>query len=66
MRYLGIDIGGSLAKIVETDESGNTTSEVESEGGEGFFTPTEDGKLLWNGAEDDYCRECIFFIPPEA
>ena len=25
MRYMGIDIGGSLAKIVETDESGNIT-----------------------------------------
>ncbi len=52
--------------LYKTDEDGNTSSEVESEGGEGFFTPTEDGKLLWDGAEDDYCRECIFFIPPEA
>ena len=52
--------------LYKTDQSGNTTSEVESEGGKGFFTPTEDGKLLWDGAEEEYCRECIFFIPPEA
>lgn len=47
----------------KTDSEGKTTSEVESTDGSGFFTPTEDGKLLWDGAEDDYCRECIFFKP---
>jgi hypothetical protein len=50
----------------KTGADDKTVSEVEGEGGSGFFTLTEDGKLLWDGAEDDYCRECIFFIPPEA
>ena len=49
--------------LYKTDTQGKTSSEVQSTGGSGFFTPTEDGKLLWDGAEDDYCRECIFFKP---
>ncbi|MBR5708139.1 MAG: hypothetical protein IKX41_02020 [Oscillospiraceae bacterium] len=49
--------------LYKTDTQGKTSSEVLGTGGSGFFTPTEDGKLLWDGAEDDYCRECIFFKP---
>ena len=49
--------------LYKTDTEGKTTSEVEGTDGSGYFVPTEDGKLLWTGAEDDYCRECIFFMP---
>lgn len=28
--------------------------------GEGFFTPTDDGLLLWNGAQDENCTNCSF------
>lgn len=50
-------------KIYVYGDDGSASTEVVSENGSGFFSVTDDGKLLWNGAEDDYCRECVFSKP---
>ena len=41
------------------DDGVETFSETVYENGSGFFTPA-DGKLLWNGAADKACLECVF------
>ena len=49
-------------KLIGSDEKGNESEKVEYENGKGFFT-ISDGNLLWNGAEEENCRECIFELP---
>lgn len=52
----------------ETDEEGTGAEEtgggaeetVVYEGGSGSFEITDEGKLLWNGAADQQCQECVF------
>lgn len=39
--------------------NGNDAYTKEYDGGEGYFT-VSDGKLLWNGAADESCKDCIF------
>ena len=42
-------------------EDGTETREVNYENGEGYFSfDAENGKLLWNGAADENCKECVF------
>lgn len=41
-------------------DDGTPSEEVEYTGGEGFFTPQDDGSLLWNGAADEQCASCVF------
>lgn len=38
---------------------GTDTEVTDYENGEGFFT-VEDGMLLWNGAAEESCRDCVF------
>ena len=42
-----------------SDENGEGEPEVEYENGKGYFT-VKDGKLLWDGADDEECRSCVF------
>ena len=44
--------------FVKTDDDGGE-SKVEYENGEGYFTFKE-GKILWDGAAEDDCKECVF------
>ncbi len=51
--------------IVTTDENGNQTREMVCQTGSGFFS-VYDGSLIWDGAEDENCRTCVFEkLPPE-
>jgi len=43
----------------KSDEKGELTETTMSEGGKGYFV-VEDGKLLWTGAADESCKECVF------
>ena len=45
-------------------DEGECKSEQVSSNRKGYFT-IEDGKLLWNGAADEGCRECVFERVPE-
>lgn len=40
-------------------ESGEEDDETVYENGEGFFT-VKDGKILWDGAAEEECKECVF------
>ena len=43
------------------DETGGGAEEtVIYENGTGSFEISDDGKLLWTGAEDEQCQECVF------
>lgn len=44
---------------VTTDDDGKGENKLIYTGGSGFFT-LEDGKLLWNGAAEEECRNCVF------
>lgn len=48
-----------VAKNVVTQEDGSFTENYANLIPEGYFTVSE-GKLLWNGAADESCRECVF------
>lgn len=54
-----MDYSDCTCKYVTYDEEGNATEEVKYTDGEGFFSPV-DGKLLWDGAADDNCKDCVF------
>lgn len=54
----------SYSDCVKTNYTGEE-GEVEFENGEGCFAPTEDGKLEWSLAEDEYCQQCVFEKVPE-
>lgn len=45
--------------IVVFDDDDNDSYTKEYEAAEGYFTVT-DGKLFWDGAADESCRDCIF------
>lgn len=45
--------------IVRSEESGDSSTELIYDGGSGYFT-VENNKLLWNGAADENCRDCVF------
>lgn len=47
--------------IVTTDEYESTTEKEVYEDGTGYFT-IQDGKLLWNGASEAECKDCVFEI----
>lgn len=49
--------------LIFSDENEFDSEEVASNG-QGFFT-IEEGNLLWNGAADEGCRECVFEKLPE-
>lgn len=40
-------------------EAGETVTVI-SENGAGFFSPTPEGKLAWNGAAESDCTDCVF------
>ncbi|MBR4236150.1 MAG: hypothetical protein IKR85_08845 [Clostridia bacterium] len=44
---------------IGSDDSEHPGVNLIYEGGEGFFGLSE-GKLFWNGAEEESCRECVF------
>ncbi len=52
----------------DTDEEGTGDEEVGGgaeetlvyENGSGYFEISDDGKLLWTGAADEQCQECVF------
>lgn len=46
--------------VTVSDKGEVTDTQIGYTDGEGFFSPTEDGKLLWNGAADAECTECLF------
>lgn len=37
-------------------------SESKSKGGAGYFEIGDDGEMLWTGAADEQCRECVFVM----
>lgn len=51
-------------QTIVMNEENEETEKVVYENGEGFFTPQEDGTLLWNGAADENCTECVFALMP--
>lgn len=51
-------------RLTYSDEN-EVKSEQVASNRQGFFT-IKDGKLLWNGAADEGCRECVFEKLPEA
>lgn len=48
-----------VSTVLKTAEDGTESVDTLSTDGEGFFSESE-GKLLWNGAADENCRECVF------
>lgn len=52
-------------EAISTDENGNVTTETLYENQAGYFSPL-DGVLLWDGAYDESCRECVFEMFPDA
>ncbi len=42
------------------DEAGDGTVETVYENGIGFFGVSENAELVWNGAQDEECQECVF------
>lgn len=48
-------------EVVQTcDQNGQITEEVIEDNASGFFSVGEDGKIYWNGAQDENCRNCVF------
>ena len=45
---------------VTTDLNGKDTTDIIAKNESGFFTLNQKGDLLWNGAADEDCRECVF------
>lgn len=55
-------------KIFSVSEEGNESEKVEYENGKGYFSAgirDEGYVLLWDGAEEENCKECVF-APDEA
>ena len=50
--------------LVVADEDGNITETVADLTPEGFFIPLEDC-LLWSGAAEESCQECMFVLAEE-
>lgn len=51
-------------KTLTMNNDGHETEKIEYENGEGYFT-VADGTLVWNGAADENCKECVFEKIPE-
>lgn len=45
--------------VLKNDGQGNESEITEYEDGEGWFT-LKDGELLWDGAEEENCKACVF------
>ena len=48
-----------VCSSISTRDDGTEKIITVYDGATGFFTLSE-GKLLWDGAENDYCRDCVF------
>lgn len=63
--YGAIEYNDCVKSRVDYDEKGEKeVYKTEYTGGSGFFS-FKDGKLAWDGAQDENCRECAFEKMPE-
>ena len=52
-------------ELVFSDEDSDPEETVTYTGGGGSFEISGDGKLLWTGAADHECRDCVFVMSAE-